>query len=64
MNITVDEKKIKEIVKETIKEELLNFTIKLTPYVSDDEMHDVEKNLSNDDLTDDDFVDGTKWLGN
>ncbi len=48
---------------EIMREELLKFTIKRTPYVSNEEMQEIEKTLSDDDLSDSDFVDGMKWLG-
>ena len=63
MSITVDKTELVEIVREIIKEELLKLTIKLTPYVSNEEMQEIEKTLSDDDLSDSDFVDGMKWLG-
>ena len=56
-------KEIAEIVREMVREELLKLTIKLTPYVSNEEMQEIEKTLSDDDLSDSDFVDGMKWLG-
>lgn len=46
-----------------LREELLKLTIKRTPYVSNEEMQEIEKTLSDDDLSDNDFVDGMKWLG-
>jgi len=63
MSITVDKTELAEIVREIVKEELLKLTIKLTPYVSNEEMQEIEKTLSDDDLSDSDFVDGLKWLG-
>lgn len=63
MSITVDKTELAEIVREIVKEELLKLTIKLTPYVSNEEMQEIEKTLSDDDLSDSDFVDGMKWLG-
>ena len=32
-------------------------------FVSNEEMQEIEKTLSDDDLSDSDFVDGLKWLG-
>ena len=63
MSITVDKTELAKIVREIVKEELLKLTIKLTPYVSNEEMQEIEKTLSDDDLSDSDFVDGLKWLG-
>jgi len=63
MSITVYKTELAEIVREIVKEELLKLTIKLTPYVSNEEMQEIEKTLSDDDLSDSDFVDGLKWLG-
>jgi dihydroorotate dehydrogenase len=56
-------KEMAEIVRKMVREELLKLTIKLTPYVSNEEMQEIEKTLSDDDLSDSDFVDGMKWLG-
>lgn len=63
MNITVDKTELVEIIREIIKEELLKLTIKLTPYVSTEEMQEIDKSLSEKDLSDNDFVPGVKWLG-
>ena len=63
MGIAVDKAELAEIVREIVKEELLKLTIKLTPYVSNEEMQEIEKTLSDDDLSDSNFVDGMKWLG-
>jgi len=63
MSTMINELGLKEIIREIVKEELLKLTLKLTPYVSNEEMQDIEKAVLEEDLTDDNFVDGMKWLG-
>ncbi|MBI4946891.1 MAG: hypothetical protein HY840_10895 [Bacteroidetes bacterium] len=37
------EKKIIKVIKETIKEELMNFRTEFIPYISDEEQKEIEK---------------------
>jgi hypothetical protein len=63
MNIEIDKTELKETIREVLREELLNLAITLTPYVSDAEMQDIEKTFKKADFEDEEFIDGTKWLG-
>ena len=60
-DITVGEFQV--LIEDTIKKELLKIQISQTPYTSDEEMKDIEKTLSDEDLNDNDFVDMSEWLG-
>lgn len=60
-DITVGE--FQELIEDTIKKELLKIQISQTPYVSDEEMKDIEETLTEDDVNDNDFVDMSEWLG-
>jgi len=53
MNISnIDEKKLYEIIKtavaEAVREEMLNYKLSLIPYVDDDEMKEIQKDLKNE----------------
>ena len=65
--IQVEQAELKEIIKESvrevIKEEFLKFTIKLTPYVSEQEMEEINNSLKDNDSVDEDYEDITEWLG-
>ncbi len=63
MSIVIEETKLEEIIRRVVREELLNLTINLIPYVSDEEMKELENIFSEEDFKDGETVDGTKWLG-
>ncbi|MBF0473446.1 MAG: hypothetical protein HQK91_08060 [Nitrospirae bacterium] len=65
MNITIDETQLKEIIREVFKEEFIKLSINLTPYVSQNEMEEINNTYSDEDFTDNqtDFIDMTSWLG-
>lgn len=54
---------LQELIQDTMKEELLKIQVSQTPYVSDKEMRDIEKSLTDEDLDNNDFVDMGEWLG-
>ena len=64
MSINIDKTELKETIREVIREELLSLAASLTPYVSKIEMDEIEGSLSENDLSDGEFVDGSAWLGN
>lgn len=61
--ITIEKTELKELIREVIREELLKLAISLTPYVSKQEMEDIEKALTDEDLSDADYEDMTAWIG-
>ncbi len=63
MNITIEKEELKDLIREVLREELLNLAMNLTPYVSDEEMVDIEKRVSEEDFKEGEFVDGSEWLG-
>lgn len=63
MSIVIEEAKLEEIIRKVVREELLNLTINLVPYVSDEEMKELENVFSEEDFKDGETVDGMKWLG-
>ncbi|MBF0538266.1 MAG: hypothetical protein HQL03_08455 [Nitrospirae bacterium] len=65
MGVMIEETRLKGVIGEVSREELINLSIDLTPYVSSEEMEEINTaNINNDELTDaSDFVDMTKWLG-
>lgn len=63
MSIVIEEAKLEEIIRRVVREELLNLTINLIPYVSDEEMKELENVFSEEDFKDGETVDGMKWLG-
>lgn len=44
--ITAEKLDFKELIRDVIREELLKLQMVLTPYVSDTEMKDIEKSLT------------------
>ncbi len=64
MSINIDKDELKETIREVLREELLTLAVSLTPYVSNAEMDDIDAALSENDLSDGEFVDGSAWLGN
>lgn len=63
MSIVIEEAKLEEIIRRVVREELLQLTINLIPYVSDEEMKELENVFSEEDFKDGETVDGMKWLG-
>lgn len=63
MAIVIEEAKLEEIIRKVVREELLNLTVNLIPYVSDEEMKELENVFSEEDFKDGETVDGMKWLG-
>jgi hypothetical protein len=63
MSINIDKTELKETIREVIREELISLAVSLTPYVSKTEMDEIESTLSENDLSDGEFVDGSAWLG-
>ncbi|GAB61335.1 MAG: hypothetical protein DWB56_16105 [Candidatus Jettenia sp.] len=63
MSIVIEEAKLEEIIRRVVREELLNLTINLILYVSDEEMKELENVFSEEDFKDGETVDGMKWLG-
>lgn len=63
MGIGIDKTELKEAIREVIREELLKLEVSLVPYVSDAEMLEVDKNLTDGDFRDDEFVESKEWLG-
>ncbi len=64
MGIEIDKTELKEAIREVLREELLTLAISLAPYVSEIEMKGIEGVLSSKDFSEDEFVDGSAWLGN
>ncbi len=64
MSINIDKTELKETIREVLREELISLAASLTPYVSKAEMDEIEGALSENDLSDGEFVDGSAWLGN
>ncbi len=64
MSINIDKTELKETIREVIREEFLSLAVSLTPYVSKAEMDEIEGALSENELSDGEFVDGSAWLGN
>ena len=62
--MNIDKTELKETIREVLREELLSLAVSLTPYVSNAEMDEIEGALSENDLSDGEFVDGSAWLGN
>ncbi|MCE7882089.1 MAG: hypothetical protein DYG82_15965 [Candidatus Jettenia sp. AMX1] len=62
MSIVIEEAKLEEIIRRVVREELLNLTINLILYVSDEEMKELENVFSEEDFKDGETVDGMKWL--
>ncbi|QWR78195.1 hypothetical protein [Candidatus Magnetomonas plexicatena] len=57
-----------EIVREVIREEFINLSVSLLPYVSQEEMAEIRQSHDDDDEEDfndntNDFIDITQWLG-
>ncbi|KJU84926.1 hypothetical protein MBAV_002874 [Candidatus Magnetobacterium bavaricum] len=65
MGVMIKETRLNEITTEVSREELINLAINLIPYVSSEEMEEINTAyINNDELTDaSGFVDMTKWLG-
>lgn len=65
MNITKDETRLREIMREVIREEFINLSINLTPYVSQNEMEEINQTHLDEDIKEitTDFTDMTSWLG-
>ncbi len=63
MSVMIEEAKLEEIIRKVVREELLRLTINLVPYVSDEEMEELENIFSEEDFKDGETVDGMKWLG-
>jgi len=65
MNITEDETRLREIMREVIREEFINLSINLTPYVSQNEMEEINQTHLDEDIKEitTDFTDMTSWLG-
>ncbi|GIL19353.1 MAG: hypothetical protein BroJett041_04670 [Candidatus Jettenia caeni] len=63
MSIVIEEAKLEEIIRRVVREELLNLTINLILYVSDEEMKELENVFSEEDFKDGETVDGMRWLG-
>ncbi|MFZ8801440.1 MAG: hypothetical protein ACO2PO_00390 [Candidatus Calescibacterium sp.] len=64
---SLDISKLKEIIKEAVREvlheEFLNLWINSLPYVSDEEMKDIQERYGSPNYTEDEFVEGDEWLG-
>ncbi|MBF0464944.1 MAG: hypothetical protein HQK88_06935 [Nitrospirae bacterium] len=65
MSISVYESKLKEIMREVIREEFINLSVNLLPFVSDEEMEEINQCHDSEDLNENtnDFIDMTEWLG-
>jgi hypothetical protein len=63
MQTTIDASDLKELVREVIREEFLSLALNLMPYVSDDEMKEIDATFEDKDFEATDFVDGMAWLG-
>jgi HKD family nuclease len=46
-----------------LHEEFLNLWINSLPYVSDEEMKDIQERYGSPNYTEDEFVEGDEWLG-
>jgi len=65
MILTADETRFRELIREVIREEFISLSINLTPYVSQNEMKEINHTHSDEDFDDKttDFIDMTQWLG-
>ena len=63
MSINIDKAELKETIREVLREELLNLAASMAPYVSEAEMKDIEAAFSKKDFAEEEFVDGSAWLG-
>ena len=63
MQTDIERQDLKDLLREVIREELLNLAVNIMPYISDAEMAEVEDTYTDKDFDDTEFIEGMTWLG-
>ncbi|KJR42562.1 hypothetical protein MCHI_001543 [Candidatus Magnetoovum chiemensis] len=64
MNITIDDAKLRELLREVIREEFLKLSVSLIPYISSEEINDINNTHTDNEFNDtDNFINLNQWLG-